>query len=80
MKLGEKIRKALPERAGGLRPWHESLPAETRKELEGIRREWHDGKIKAAKWTLARTISETMKQDGIISIGAWGVVRWLEQV
>jgi hypothetical protein len=78
-KLGERIRKALPTRNGGLTPWHETVSEETRKELEVIRREWHEGKIKAPKWTLARTISETLKQDGIVNIGAWGVVRWLEQ-
>jgi len=80
MKLGDKIRKALPDRAGGVTAWHEKVSAETRKELEDIKREWHGGKITVAKWTLARTISATLKQDGILNIGAWGVVRWLEQV
>lgn len=80
MKLGEKIRKALPTRAGGVRPWYETLPAEARKELEEIKRDWHSGKISVPKWTLARTISATLKQDDILNIGAWGVVRWLEQV
>jgi len=80
MKLSDKIRKALPARAGGVRPWHETLPAETRKELEEIKRDWHSGKLTSPKWTLARTISATLKQDEITTIGTWGVVRWLEQV
>lgn len=80
MKLSDKIRKALPTRAGGVRSWYETLPADTRKELEEIKRDWHSGKILVPKWTLARTISATLKQDDILNIGAWGVVRWLEQV
>lgn len=80
MKLGDKIRKALPTRSGGALPWYEKVPAETRKEIEDIKRDWHSGKLTAPKWTLARTISATLKQDGIANIGIWGVVRWLEQV
>jgi hypothetical protein len=79
-KLGDKIRKALPTRAGGALPWYEKCSAETRKELEDVKREWRSGKITVPKWTLARTISATLKQDDILNIGAWGVVRWLEQV
>jgi hypothetical protein len=78
-KLGERIRKALPKRMGGVRPWYEKLSAETRKELDGVKQEWRDGKLESPKWTLARTISETLKQDGIINIGECGVVKWLEQ-
>ena len=79
-KLGDKIRNSIPLRNCGSRPWHETIPDETRKELEKVKHDWQNGKLIATKWTLARTISKTLSEEGVSHIGSSGVVRWLEQL
>jgi hypothetical protein len=77
--LADDIRNAIPKRNRGVAPWFEKLPADTLKELEKVRKDWHSGKIAKEKYTVARVISDTLEANGIATIKRQAVVAWLEQ-
>jgi len=79
MALADEIRKAIPNRTRGVAPWFEKIPADTLKELEKVRRDWHSGKLNTEKYTVAQVISDTLRANGIATIKRQAVVAWLQQ-
>lgn len=79
MSLADDIRKAIPNRNRGVAPWFEKIPADTLKELEKVRKDWHSGKLNTEKYTVAQVISDTLNANGIATIKRQAVVAWLEK-
>jgi len=66
----------LVKRSGNI-PWHDTIPADLRRELEEIRAQWRAGHRKATKLGLAKAISQVLAARGF-TIGYQGVRRWLD--
>lgn len=74
--LLDDMHASLCHRRGPL-PWYETLPADLRREAEQIKYQWKSGVLKATKRSLSLVMSKSLKARGV-TIGYWGVQRWLE--
>lgn len=76
--LLEEMRQHLPRK--GTPPWHEMIDPEIREELLAIKRDFFAGKLgpKVTKTGLAAALSKTLTARGI-TVGPWGVQRWLDK-
>jgi hypothetical protein len=74
--LRDRIVAKIPARRTGFQPWYERTPPDVMAELEQLRAAWRAGEIESPKITLARAISQTLAEMGVI-VGPQGVVHWL---
>jgi hypothetical protein len=75
--LLDEVKSGLSARRGHA-AWYESLDADIRSELEGIKSEWLAGSLVATKTMLARRLSDVLQARGV-KIGIQGVLSWLEK-
>lgn len=74
--LMDEVRELLPRK--GIQPWFLTIDKELQTELEGIRDDFHAGKMGpgVTKTGLSHAISKALQQRGL-EIGHAGVMRWL---
>lgn len=77
MRILDAVITDLPHRKG-MQPWYETLPSQVRKEVDDIKAGWQEGRIKASKTGLSKSLSKALKARGI-DIGHKGVLAWLER-
>jgi hypothetical protein len=70
---------AIPTKQPGKIRWDETLPPDVLKELEEIRTLWKSGQLSSPKRTLARAISNQMRERGLARVGPEGVEGWLDR-
>lgn len=78
--LLDDVREALAAYRHGPAPWHERLAPEHQAELAVLKTAWLAGELGSRKKTVARSISQRLKNRGICIIGFHGVIAWLDAV
>lgn len=75
--LLDDVRESLAAYRHGPAPWHERLAPEHQAELAVLKSAWLAGELGDKKKTVARSISQRLKDRGIATIGCHGVIAWL---
>ena len=63
----------------GTPAWHETLPENTRKELESLRARWRTGETGLQKRAIARAIIAELEARKLRVSGVQGVEDWLDR-
>jgi hypothetical protein len=75
--LLDDVRESLAASRQGPSRWHERLAPEHQAELAALKAAWLAGELGDKKKTVARSISQRLKDRGIATIGCHGVIAWL---
>jgi hypothetical protein len=78
-RLLDDLREAMAQVRHGSKRWHEKVAPEHLAELAAIKAAWRAGELGARKKTLARNISDKLRERGISDVGEQGVIAWLSE-
>lgn len=78
-RLLDAVVASLPTTYHGIGHWIDTLPGDTRAELEEIKAQYRGGLIQTPRRTLAKAISSQLRDRGISRIGFPGVEAWLQR-